>query len=168
MAKTWEGCQSAVARAACADNLLCEIGDDHPAILTRYVDQADPNPHRYGTFVNAGRLRTNQDRLEELIVPDHPLSGLVVMMLLENTSLVFIPEMRRWGKVLGFKDFEYVDKHGRADIDHANEFRAALVVETKKLDFDLKHMALCYHEEVGLVTNMLLAIFKEPIVQRKR
>ena len=161
MATTWVGCQSHAARTALANNAMCEIREDHPAMLSRYVDQADNRAHRHATGGNIGSVTNNLRRLNELIVPDSAMTGLIVIMLLENASLVFILEMKRWGEVLGFTDFEYVDKHGSADIAHSDELCRAVEAEANDMGVDLPYMISTYSEEIDLVTRLLLHIFGE-------
>ena len=158
MSKTWVGCRSEFARATCASNLKCEIEEDHPAMLTRYVAQATGGQVKSGTYRSPNAVRSNLNQMNELIDGD-ALSGLVSITLLENASLVFIPEMRRWGQILGFTDFEYVDKHGVADVGHADEFRRAVEAEAAAANFDLEHMKENYPIDVRCVMALLLTIF---------
>ena len=58
-----------------------------------------------------------------------PCEGLAVMATLENASLVFVPWLRAAAVRLGSTDLTYADKHGEADVLHADAFVRALESE---------------------------------------
>lgn len=148
-------CRSEIARAACKDNLLCEINEDHPAMLRRFVAQSNFHPNSYARQ----RLESCRPILRSVteMVESSPSWGLMVLAGLENASLAFIPVMRKWGEVLNFRDFEYVDKHGEADIAHADEFARAVIAEEEKLGSSL--LDLFSSPALDTVTLLLKRIF---------
>jgi hypothetical protein len=161
MTHVWVRCKSDFAREACQDNLLCEVKEDHPQMLRDYVAQVERQ------FV--------REQLEQWPVPSwlsaavphinfitaltqrSAIDGLLVMAALENTSLVFIPRMKAWGESLRFADFTYVDKHGVADIAHADEFRKAVEAEAAAQNVALSSLA--QSPALGTVNDLLYSIF---------
>lgn len=106
-------------------NLECELQEKHPEMLWRFLHQIKW-PQDKEAEEHALRL---MQQLQPVIgsiaslvqYPSLRTDGLLVLAGLENASLVFIPWLREAGQRLGFTDFEYVDKHGVADIEHATE-----------------------------------------------
>ena len=154
MVRTWINCRSEVAKEACRDNLVCEINEDHPAMLHRFVA---PIQERY-----LGICQIIDDCLfdplavrsmEDLMTTGKGIDGLVVMAALENTSLVFIPWIEKAAKRLGVTDLTYTQKHGVADEKHATQFLEAVEAE---LPFEED-----FHPSTAIsdVRNLLESIF---------
>jgi hypothetical protein len=130
MTNTWVHCLSDGARKACADNLLCEVGEDHPAMLCRFVQ---PVADKYDIGDKVALAMTGITPTINLLsaLSHRTLDGLLVMAGLENASLVFIPRMEEMATKLGLTDLEYLKKHGVADEDHAVEFSRAVQAEAQ-------------------------------------
>lgn len=156
MASAWTGCESEVARRVCRDNLECEVAEDHSNMLRRYVAQIP------GDIVYLEETERRGEALETVLhyitaLTPNSIDGLLVMAGLENASLVFIPEMKRWGQILKFADFEYVDKHGVANVQHANEFRQAVEAEAEFRGIRLSDLE--QYPTLRYVSDLLQGIF---------
>lgn len=106
------------------DNLACESAEDHIGMLRRFAK-------------SSGALPNNKDyeHVEEVlyrvraIFKNSATAGLVGTALcatLEATSLVFVPNLKWHGKRSGCGDFEYINKHGVADVEHTKVLIKAL------------------------------------------
>lgn len=156
MAKTWTNCVSSIAASACQDNLLCEVRECHPQMLSTFV-----NPLR-NTLNNerarsAVRLITREykingetataaiDRLCSCDIGSGADggSGLAVMATLENASIAFVPWLEEAAKRLGITDLTYTEKHGIADAAHAEQFLDAMEAESEVTKARID-MVACY------------------------
>lgn len=156
MTNVWVRCKSDVARQVCQSNLRCEIDEDHPRMLERYVAQAydiDSSPQ----LAASRRLLSLAPTIDIItaLTKRSALEGLLILAALEHASHAFIPVMRHWGEQLGFHDFEYVDKHGIADIKHATEMRDAVLAEVASAEKGPFHNFL-------LVNSFLTIVQYEP------
>jgi hypothetical protein len=122
-----EGALSDVAKKACEDNLRCEKGEDHPKMLRDFVAPLEKRYHmrkKVAEFMELDQFVNTYRHLNRLAATE--VEGLMLMACLENASLVFIPWMEMAAIKLGLTERTYLDKHGVADIAHAQEFiRAA-------------------------------------------
>lgn len=109
------------------ENLVCEKMQDHPGMMLGLLLQA-------GVLPDEEAMRHMGPVMQELrdLQRDPLTVGLVGTMhfaMVENTSLHFIPDIGERAKRLGAKDFNYVEIHGVADIEHANAFIDATMAE---------------------------------------
>lgn len=162
MAQVWVRCWSNIARVACQENLRCEVAEDHPGMLRRYATEVDS--HRIRQQIQSLECLTSKVGLLTphinfitAVVQRSAIDGLLVMAGLEKASIVFIPRMRKWGEDLGFRDFEYVDKHGIADIEHANDLRNA--VEAEANEEGIEPNVLTESPALTAVNTLLYRIF---------
>lgn len=113
-------------RKALAENLSCEIAEDHPEQLRRLVD-----PIISRLLSEDLRLNTlfsmKYKALKYAIEPigAHPFYSVA---LLENLSIQFIPWMWQAAQKLTLHHQEYLDAHGKADIAHANNMKRAVAI----------------------------------------
>lgn len=133
MLETWRRCRSEVAIEACRDNLVCEINENHPQMLRTFV--APAYSFEQAVTIATGRARRITrnaafGNIDEILAErSDALDGLLVMACLENDSIAFIPWLAKAGARLGVTDFTYTNKHGEADIHHANQFFKAVKAE---------------------------------------
>jgi len=109
--------QSERAKAVLEQNLHDEITQDHPAMLRAFATSCGVIPTRQAYQKVAEPVLD----LWRLFGETNSLQNLVVAMILENTSPIFIPYLAQIGKKLGCQDFTYTHVHGVADIQHARE-----------------------------------------------
>lgn len=112
------------------ENLRSERLEAHAELLRDFVASSrarpgmDWRPVAHTHLCNHVFTRVTGERGME-----NSVFGVAVIALLENTSLDFIPVLRRAGEVVGATDVEYLDLHGEADIEHAEALRHALAQE---------------------------------------
>lgn len=130
---TEAACESEVAKQACAENLQCEVDENHPYMLLRFALPIYQNSSLLNKE-NEVKIRKALVQTEELVLKLTRLSrsgipGLLIMAALENASLEFMQFLRDAAKQLGVSDLEYADKHGMADVEHADAFVKAVDAE---------------------------------------
>jgi hypothetical protein len=160
MARVWTTVRSKTAGDACEENLLCEIREDHPYMLMRFACQTEKRAHwtEIAGRVEAGVAVPMVMRVTEAIWTSE-IAGLWVMAALERSSLVFMPWMRLAGEGLRFSDFTYLDKHGEADQDHAEQFARAIVAEMVQRQMDAVPGSVQECEALFLTYEFLKQIF---------
>ena len=157
LTNVWTRCRTEAARKACADNILCEVSEDHPQMLRNFVQPA----LKYASLSEVDLYIRNGDGAMERLnnvtwnryVPT--VWGLIVLASLENASLAFIPWLQEAAEKLGVTDFTYTQKHGVADIEHANQFLQA--VEEEATAYDGSEFEL--QRPIKMVEDVLLYIF---------
>ena len=109
------------------DNLRCESVEDHVGMLLRFARLCNviptPDDYRY----TEDEVRRIRELFQSPVTAG--LSGLVLCMVLENTSEIFIPDLERRGMECGCDDFTYTDAHGVADVAHSRAFLKAVEAE---------------------------------------
>ena len=113
------------ARELIAQNIRDEIKDNHPLMLRQFAKNC-------GVHINDDdydRALEPVVNMWRLFAEDSSIMNLAVAATLENTSLVFVPYLAELGKKLGCQDFQYTEKHGQADVKHADELAEGLVEE---------------------------------------
>ncbi|MFA6043077.1 MAG: hypothetical protein WCV85_01790 [Patescibacteria group bacterium] len=127
---TWLRVQSPEAIHACRSNLECEVGEDHPAMLDRFVtplwEERIDHSRRMQAKQRAGVLLSYAEK--------SALYGVSVLALLEHTSAAFMPWLADAGRKLQLTDFTYTQMHGEADIAHAKDLTQAVVSEALLLN----------------------------------
>lgn len=139
--------RSPYGKYAAEENLWVELHDDHPGMLRSFAREckAEPNASDFE------RVRVSVEDIRHTISELSGLKNLVLMMLLENTSAVFIPYLSELAKKLGAKDLTYTDVHGVADITHADQFSRAVSEEVKLNYSDTT-------DSISEVTDLALAL----------
>lgn len=128
MAYVFTGLTSPVARAICRENALCELTEDHPLMLRSMMDGMVPRvpEARAGMVLRRSSALVKEVRHRCIA---SPCEGLAVMATLENASLVFVPWLHTAAVRLGSTNLTYAEKHGEADVLHADAFVGALESE---------------------------------------
>ncbi len=148
---TWLRVQSEPAQHACRVNLKCEMNEDYPAMLDRFVA-----PLRNAEQNHSRRMEAKQ-RAESLIVyaQRSGLYGVSVLALLQHTSATFIPWLADAGRKLKLNDFTYPQVLNGVNPVHAIELTHALVSEAilRNVTQDL------LEKPTQDVLNLLRAIF---------
>jgi hypothetical protein len=167
LAYTFPKCRSSVAREACRSNLLCEVSEDHPRMLNDFVKPAlaHLDEQSVGWYIRA-RGGASQI-IEPLMAPARfprtfILNALVTLAALETTSQVFIPWLAEAAKRLGATDFTYTEKHGIADIAHADEFAKAVEAEAQTVDDPAGSQFVALDDALPKVFSFLSLIFRVP------
>lgn len=121
--------ETEVARQAARRNLLCELSEDHDALLLGFATQIPD----LGQDTPDDLVWLADDKAKSVTHGCHGVrSGAqTVIALLENLSVDFIPWMTEAAQRLNFTDLSYLEKHGRADVAHAAEFVTAVDAELK-------------------------------------
>lgn len=162
LANAWTRCKSTEARQACADNILCEVNENHPQMLadfarvalsiaTREDIEQYVRSNGYGHMEELNTLTMQQY--------DSALPALIILAALENTSLVFIPWLEEAAKRLGAVDLTYTQKHGEADIKHADQFIEAVEAELKAERSDVTFSEI-FERPLWAVQSALMYIFQ--------
>jgi hypothetical protein len=136
MAHAWSRCCPA-AQQFVGDSLLCKMKENHPAMIRRYVNQTD-----YATEWMVQQVRTKESLLMFLstitsITQEDALEGLLILAGIESASLKFIPWMEEAGKLLGFTDFEYIEKHKEDGEAHVQDLAEAVAIQATDMNVDL-------------------------------
>ena len=111
------------------DNLRCEITEDHTGMLFRFAENSgiklESSDYAYTKkeIANIRIMLSNPNSIS--------LSGTALCAVLENTSLVFIPDLAKKARECGCSDFTYTVKHGEADTEHSNLLILALNKESR-------------------------------------
>lgn len=132
MAAAHLSARSPYAKFASAENLEVELRDNHPGMLKSFLT---------GCHLSMTDVAYNEMQLEIQVIRTAISDNLgtpyalALMALLENLSLVFIPFLRVAANELDADDeaYRYLDVHGEADIEHADQFVKALVSEAEFL-----------------------------------
>lgn len=105
------------ARRIVDDNMRDEVAQDHVGMAIRFAAAAGAFPD----WRNEQHMEPICDRIRQLM--SDPASaakyGIALLAMLENTSLVFIPDMEERAKRRGSKDLQFTQVHGMADEEHA-------------------------------------------------
>ncbi len=127
--------KSNVAIKACKDNLDCEITDNHPQMLLNFMEpiiRSNINNAEVTLAVNE-KIKNSLRLISKITeLSTKSLEGLYIMAILENTSVEFIAWMKKASAKLDLTNKRYLDVHGEADIEHADEFINAIEAESKK------------------------------------
>jgi hypothetical protein len=119
-------CRSVEARYAATENAFIEIKDDHPGMLREFARLSGAAPGtedlRYAEAA-AAIVQADVSRMSGIFT-------IALLGTLENISLDYIPWLGLLSKRLGNGQMRYVDIHGDADIEHAEQFRWALARES--------------------------------------
>lgn len=106
------------------DNLRCESVDDHVSMLLSFASSSGAMPeggdynYVYDEVTDVRKLFSEP--------ATSGLSGVALCAVLENSSLVFIPDLARRARLTGCTDLTYTNVHGEADIDHSRAFLKAV------------------------------------------
>jgi len=125
--KTLPWVRSPEARFALQDNLRCEQQDDHIGLLEAFATLCNARPTDKDYLHVIGAVNRVRDLLRDTNLAG--LTGTTVLTILENTSEVFIPNLKQAGRILGCTDFRYTDVHGVADAEHSGALIKALTHE---------------------------------------
>lgn len=155
-------CRSEVARSACKDNLLCEVREDHPRMLRDFVQPACAHvtPNEIRNCMSAAHAYETAETLNRITRwPGNASRGLVVLAALEGTSLVFMPWLEAAAQRLGATDLTYTQKHGAADIGHADQFVAAVEAELQIHPNPGEELEVVLHHPIRFTREFLIQIF---------
>jgi hypothetical protein len=153
--KTRPWVRSPEARFALDDNQRCEQEQDHVGMLLRFAMQCDATPEREHYDAVAQKVADIRGLFKDVRAAG--LTGLVLLAILENTSMVFIPQLERWAREVGCTDLEYTSVHGEADAEHSNALLKASEVEVDMMKSDDVDFLLANPTE--LAVNLLIKIF---------
>ena len=134
------------------ENLYVEIKEDHPGMLRKFSKSCNAEPNKE----DFEYVEKEVNELRKIVGELSGIKSLAIMATLENTSLVFVPYLKEISKKLHCKDSYYLDKHGEADIKHANQFLEALTEEEK---YDYLESQKEIQEAIKNTTNLLKRIF---------
>lgn len=108
-------------------NLNCEGQEDHRGMLLGFAKSCNTKP---------GDADRDHSEYEVQVIFDlltnkktRGLHGVALGAVLETTSKIFVPDLEKRARECGCTDFTYIEKHGEADIKHADEFLRALELE---------------------------------------
>ncbi len=160
-----DACISGEAHSICLGNLRCEVEEKHPKMLENFMA---PLHDRYPLVTaiaiqSAYSLGQTIRELNQHSV--FQLSGVVQIAALENSSLVFIPWMKQAADRLGLKEQMYLEKHGIADIDHAQEFVHAVGLELVHAGGTQEEVRSVVEETLDTTKKLLYEIFANSRVQ---
>lgn len=144
------GLTSPVARAICRENALCELAEDHPRMLSNMVDGIDQKVSEARASMVLHRSTALVKEVRHRCVTS-PCEGLAVMATLENASLDFVPWLRAAAVRLGSTDLTYADKHGEADVLHADAFVGALESELELCSIATPEQCRGFREAANLL-----------------
>jgi hypothetical protein len=115
------------ARYALTNNLRCELKQDHIGMLHQLAKSCSAVPDQEAYLC----IQPELTMIRQLFVDTNTagLVGTTVCAVLENTSLIFIPDLARLAEQCGCTDFTYTTVHGEADIEHALMLAEALEYE---------------------------------------
>jgi len=140
LSSTWTRCRSSVAREACRTNLRDEIIEDHPQMLRTFLSPVEI--YRERPYVVSAVNKAVQDarrepggviaQIRRFTESADGVSGVWVLGALETTSCAFISWMDAAANRLSLADRVYLEKHGEADIMHADQFAAAVEAEASE------------------------------------
>ena len=126
--------KSQTAKDNLSENISCELKGDHPGMLRNFAISANsfpfPADFEYTAKVVMD-VSNSQFRYGWLY-------AVVLLALLENTSLVFIPDLQVRAIRLGGTDMSYTTAHGEADVQHAMELKDAVISEVLQDDTNLE------------------------------
>ncbi len=129
-------------RRILAQNLLCEIQDDHPELLLKLAHPAFFmvfGPHYcFQSFNDFFDLKNKAMRYAIEPMGVNPLYSLA---LLEGLSLKFIPWMKKAARKIKLSEQEYLEIHGVVDVKHAVAMKEAVVITM--VDATMQHGMLC-------------------------
>lgn len=126
-------CRSPVARQAVRSNLLCEIHDDHPSLLRKMISSGSTLVSFKSVSLHA-RLTPFLNAIDQRV--SRQFHGLVIVTAFELASLHFVPWMQLAAKRKRARAeyTRYLDVHGEADREHADQLVAALHAEAEMTD----------------------------------
>lgn len=131
LSQTWQRCPyQSYARHVLGENDACERAQDHPWLLHRCSKSLRAQASSETLQEAEQRHQTARPHLETISqICDHGslVDAVFIIAALEQTSNLFIPELRASAVSLGTTDTEYWDIHGAADQQHANEAGQALL-----------------------------------------
>jgi hypothetical protein len=121
--------KSPIAKAVLKENFELEVAENHRGLLYSFARYCGATP----TQEDYKHVEPWIESLRDIIRGDG-LSILTALAVLENTSLAFIPHLRTYAEYIGtftssHPDYTYLDKHGMADIKHAQDLVKALEQE---------------------------------------
>lgn len=153
---SWMGAAALTARSiqgryAAQSNLYVELKADHAGMLRNLAKQTSSEPSwQHYRMVDIDVLE-----VRGMVSQMSGLYNLVLMAVLENTSIDFIPVLEKMAKQLHAYDLTYTQVHGEADAVHANQFAEALEHECREgyLNPD-SDMAIAARVTVGLLESI--------------
>jgi hypothetical protein len=121
--------RSELARYVILENLRTEKEQDHPGMLYHFLCEANaaPTAEDYAHMEPVmARLRDCQRETATV-----GLFGPLHFGMVENTSLIFVPDIGERAKRRGATNMLYVEIHGEADAAHAEAFIKAAMAEAE-------------------------------------
>lgn len=109
------------------ENLRCEKEQDHPGLLYHLLCQAKAAP----TAEDVAHMEPVMRQIRDFQRKTRTIGlfGTLHFTMIENTSLVFVPDVGERAKRRGATDFTYINIHGDADAAHASAFIQASIAE---------------------------------------
>lgn len=144
-------CRSFEGRCATSENVYLEIRDDHPGMLRDFARMSAAEPE-------TDDFRYAERHARQVQAEVSKMCGVFIVALvgtLENVSLDYIPWLGAISARLGNSDMRYIETHGEADIDHANQFKWALGKEAAHYDAPEPLIAAGVCAGVGFVSALL-------------
>jgi len=141
--------KSEAGKEALIDNIICEGKDSHQMMLNTFLYNCWAYPDQRCQEIMREALVPSWGALQRSCQQDSAFVHIVFLALAENTSLVFIPWLRKAAENVGCSDFTYTDVHWEADIKHAQLFEKALYEEKSFLaqsDSDLEVLVNIYFD----------------------
>lgn len=136
------------------ENLRCEKEQDHPGLLYHLLREANAAPTEADiAYMEAimCQLRDYQRQTKTI-----GLFGTLHFTMIENTSLVFVPDIGERAKRRGAKDLTYINIHGDADAAHATAFIQASMSEASMGYENYQKIA---HHAAKLMIDILKRIY---------
>jgi hypothetical protein len=142
------------ARHALADNIRCEMSDDHVSMLYRFAAQSKATPRVEDREWVEHYCQNVREVFSD--INNVGLAGLTVLTILEGVSDIFIPVLEQAAVHNGCADLTYVRVHGEADVAHSRAFANALMKESSAGYQDAGHII---HHAAKNAVALLLRIF---------
>lgn len=131
MAGAEKACQSEYGRYACAENIVCEVSENHPGMIEDFVKPIECMPEKVHFEYIQEEVQSLWDILGNALKSKQGVVWVTMMWILEHTSAAFIPYIEEFALSLWETDTTYTQVHGEADIAHADQFSKAMFEESK-------------------------------------
>lgn len=126
----FSGVRSPEARRVLQANLLEETDEDHPAMLLNFTDSIRGMVEPADLAQNL-RIIHSECRALTMLAAESPLNAIALIAALEVSSPIFIIWLAEAAERLNISDCSYVEEHGEADVQHAEDLQRVLPVELR-------------------------------------